>query len=469
MVVTFDRTPFQEFNPRPVRWLFEAAETANAFNSAALEGHRTNKMSSNPHANSQNQLSWQIPAEEGSKLRAKTLQFAFAGLICLGVLLLFGSRSFRIAALVGSIPFALFVVWRSRRNSRGPTCTGDNVRLDEEGLHWRDAGGTERRIARDQIEGFRIGLDPDTFRALPALTLLLAGGFESQPVELHAPIGPTHVRRFMVDQLHVDESQQDERYAAQLHDALAAACVGGSDLPEMRVLRFGLVEPKQLDDGSWLVARLIEGHQVEFLPDSCRYRCRHESATAEMDDVTQLGAYVRSEILARRENEPGEWLTALDCQQVQRDQLALRGDAAQLGFYVECDLYGNLHIEGSRGGILRLCQKIEDAAQCLQAAPFGARPAGLSVGGDEVRFQVMLDESPWHDEITIAGPRSYLRAVAEAIRTRVQDESFADLLVDVKHGEFASQIFAVHLRGDDYDPLAGFAAKPDSHAALRDC
>jgi len=441
----------------------------NPFKATALEGHRTNKMSSNPRASSQNQLSWQVPTEEGSKLRAKTLQFAFAGLICLGVLLLFGSRSFRIAALVGAIPFALFVVWRSRRKPRRSTCAGDNVRLDDEGLHWRDAGGTERRIARDQIEGFRIGLDPDTFRALPALTLLLAGGFESQPVELHAPVGPTHVRRFLVDQLHVDESVQDERYAAQLHDALEAACGDGSHLPEMRVLRFGLVEPKQLDDGSWLVARLIDGHQVEFLPDSCRYRYRHDGATAELDDVAQLGAYVRNEILDRRENEPCEWLTDLERRQVRRDQLALRGDAAKLGFYLECDPYGHLHIEGSRHGILQLCQRIDEAAQRLRTPPFGARPAGLRVGGDVVRFQVMLDESPWHDEITIAGPRSYLRAVAEAIRMRVQDESFADLVVDVKHGEFAAQKFAVHLRGDDYDPLAGFAAEPDSHAALRNC
>lgn len=417
----------------------------------------------NQHDSQNQQLSWHVPVEEHAQLRAKALQLVFAGLICLGVILLFGSRSFRLAALVGTIPLGLFVVWRMKAGARRRVDATDNVRLDNEGLHWRDDRGGERRISRDQIEAFRIGIDPDTIRALPALTLILAGGFESQPVELHAPVGPSHVRQFLVDQMKIDESQQDQRLAARLHEALAVACENDGHLLEMRVLLCGLIAPERMPDGTWRVARLLDGREVFYLPNTCRYQCRTHERSVELADIAELADHIRNEILVAREDDLQRLLATLELQRNQQAELELRRDASRLGFYVEFDPQGRLHFEGSKTGLLGLCDRLADAAERLRATPFGARPATINIAGTAVRLDVVLADAPWCDDTTLAGPRSFLHAVARQLRTRLSDEPGSDFFVKIMDADFQPQSFCIHLRSEPYDPLARMEAV-DGHA-----
>jgi hypothetical protein len=150
-------------------------------------------------------LAWRIPTDASLHRRsAKMLQVAFAGSICLAAAFVFGAGKLHWPALVagGCLLLGAIAYWswrwrRSRHNS-------DNVWLDDDGLHWFD-GSAAAGLSRRQVEGFRIGLDPDTVRAIPALTLILVGGFESQPVELHAPAAPSTVRDFLVQHWRLPE------------------------------------------------------------------------------------------------------------------------------------------------------------------------------------------------------------------------------------------------------------------------
>jgi hypothetical protein len=47
------------------------------------------------------------------------------------------------------------------------------------------------------VLAFRIGREEDTLRQVPALTLYLEGGFESQPLELHPPATEERVREML--------------------------------------------------------------------------------------------------------------------------------------------------------------------------------------------------------------------------------------------------------------------------------
>ena len=50
-----------------------------------------------------------------------------------------------------------------------------------------------------------MGREEDTFRQVPALTLYLAGGFESQPIELHPPATAEAVRHFLTGDWQIAE------------------------------------------------------------------------------------------------------------------------------------------------------------------------------------------------------------------------------------------------------------------------
>ena len=97
-------------------------------------------------------------------------------------------------ALLGLIPLAVFMAYRRWLSYQRSMVGNDNVRIDEAGIHWIDAVGNDRLFRREDIHGFRIGRDADTLRPVPSLTLHLAGGFVSQPIELHLPATPAAVR-----------------------------------------------------------------------------------------------------------------------------------------------------------------------------------------------------------------------------------------------------------------------------------
>ena len=141
------------------------------------------------------QLSWRIPTRGDPRwLRFGLAQVGLATVVAALVLFAAAPRAWLGWALAGLIPLAVFMAYRRwlayQRSLAGP----DNVRIDTAGLHWLDARGQEQSIGRQSVLAFRVGREEDTLRPVPALTLHLAGGFESQPLELHPPATPDAVR-----------------------------------------------------------------------------------------------------------------------------------------------------------------------------------------------------------------------------------------------------------------------------------
>src|SRR5262245_60226589 len=157
-------------------------------------------------------LSWRIPTTGDPRLlRFQLAQVGLATIVAALVLFVAAPREWLGWALAGLIPLGILVAYRRWRIYQQSLAGPDNVRLDDSGLHWQDAGGREQLLARSSVEGFRIGHEEDTLRQLPALTLHLAGGFESQPLELHPPATEDAVRKELSDGWHLPERKQAVR------------------------------------------------------------------------------------------------------------------------------------------------------------------------------------------------------------------------------------------------------------------
>ena len=143
-------------------------------------------------------LSWRIPTSGDPRLlRLGLAQVGLATIVAALVLMLAAPREWLGWALAGLLPLAVFVAYRKwsryQRSLAGP----DNVWLDAAGLHWLDAAGQRHSFDRSGVSGFRIAREEDTLRPVPALTLYLAGGLESQPLELHPPVTPEAARQLL--------------------------------------------------------------------------------------------------------------------------------------------------------------------------------------------------------------------------------------------------------------------------------
>jgi hypothetical protein len=147
------------------------------------------------------ELRWRIPTTgDPIQLRFALAQVGLATVVGALLILVAAPDGWRVPALVGLIPLAIFMAFRRwarfQRSLAGP----DNVWIDAAGVHWLSVAGEEQAFARESIEGFRIGRDDDTLRPVPSLTLELSGGFESQPLELHPPATEAEIRRLLADE-----------------------------------------------------------------------------------------------------------------------------------------------------------------------------------------------------------------------------------------------------------------------------
>jgi hypothetical protein len=140
-------------------------------------------------------------------LRFALLQIALAT-VAVGLLVVFltpaefhaglMSAAITIALLLAAIQ--LFNAWRESHKPH-------NVWLDDAGLHWLDAQGSEQMLPRELARGYLIGRDAETRRDLPSLTFVLEGGFVSQPVEIHAPADQASVRRCLSERWSLAEAE----------------------------------------------------------------------------------------------------------------------------------------------------------------------------------------------------------------------------------------------------------------------
>lgn len=140
-------------------------------------------------------LSWRIPtAGDPRLLRLGLAQVGLASIVAGLVLVATLPREWLAPALFGLIPLAVFMAYRRWKRYQDSMQGEDNVWLDDEGLHWLDEGGCEKSLRRPLVVSYQIAASGETMRPVPALTLFLKGGFESQPIELHPPATPAVVR-----------------------------------------------------------------------------------------------------------------------------------------------------------------------------------------------------------------------------------------------------------------------------------
>jgi hypothetical protein len=165
-------------------------------------------------------LSWRVPTTGDPRLlRLGLAQVGLASIVAALVLVVAAPREWLVPALLGLIPLAIFMAYR-RWNAYQRSLEGaDNVRIDEAGVHWLDAAGQTRMFRPSEITGFHIGRDEDTLRPVPALTLQLQGGFESQPIELHPPATPEAVRELLKGPWNLAEKQPHRHGEAGDYDA----------------------------------------------------------------------------------------------------------------------------------------------------------------------------------------------------------------------------------------------------------
>lgn len=156
-------------------------------------------------------LSWRVPtAGDPRLLRIGLAQVGLASVVAALILMVAAPREWLVPGLLGLIPVAIFMAFR-RWNTYRQTLEGaNNVRIDDEGVHWLNATGQEHSFRRGDIVGFSIGRNSETLRPVSALTLHLAGGFESQPIELHPPATSDAVRQLLGESWNIVERDEHE-------------------------------------------------------------------------------------------------------------------------------------------------------------------------------------------------------------------------------------------------------------------
>jgi hypothetical protein len=174
------------------------------------------------------ELSWRIPEEsEAQRQRIGVMQVAIATLFFAAMVLGLAPRELILPALAVTFVVAGLLLWRNERKYGPRRVRPPNVRLAARGVAWFDAQGQEHLFARERIEAFRVAQAEDTLRPVPALVLALAGGFESQPIELHEPATPANVRQLLGGRLGVPEQS-----AGDVAERAAAAAMPGVALRE---------------------------------------------------------------------------------------------------------------------------------------------------------------------------------------------------------------------------------------------
>jgi hypothetical protein len=155
-------------------------------------------------------------------LRLGLAQIGLASIVAALMLFVAVPREWLGLALLGLIPLAVYMAYRRWLAYQRSMAGSDNVRIDEAGIHWIDAACEDRLFRREDIRGFSIGRDADTLRPVPSLTLHLAGGFVSQPIELHLPATPTSVRNLLLDQWKIAEREPPANSDAGDYDVAIA-------------------------------------------------------------------------------------------------------------------------------------------------------------------------------------------------------------------------------------------------------
>lgn len=410
------------------------------------------------------QLLWRIPTSDRLSLRTRRrMHLLIVTLILSSVLILGLFLAARVRgeagnpggllALLPLIGLMLFYVLRGVRRSHDDR---PNIRLDREGLHWTNSDGSENTIARRQMESFRIGLDPDTVRTIPALTLILVGGFESQPIELHEPAVPQATRQFLLDELRLAEQESGE-FARRFHSTLTAVLDRNWGAPEMRLLRYTMLDPiESQPNGTWLVCRFPDNQSLTFQRADATFQMQSSNGrTTRLETIEAVALHVRDDQLPRGEFDRQEFLADLETTFTDKEEAAIRREAREAGFFVQGDEHGHMYLAGSRKGLLAFCKQVEQAARMLRSEPLGARPDRRIIGGDVMRVVVQLGRDFWIEVETISGPKDDILGLIGRVRQQLHGaEAGSELTVRFSDSRKSPVAFKIYLKDDDYDPAS---------------
>ncbi|MEQ8791371.1 MAG: hypothetical protein RIC55_34230 [Pirellulaceae bacterium] len=401
-------------------------------------------------------LAWRVPSHVSSlRLSARSLRVLLSGVLALalGIALSTGS-SWWPALAVGTVSIsALSIYWYSR-SRRAAASQEDNVWLDQHGLHWSD-GVAEGALPRQQIEGFRLGLDPDTVRAIPALTLILVGGFESQPVELHAPATPTDVRAFLMDQWRLEEIALEPRRQAALLYRTFETSLSAADSPSDAeyFLLACLMEPEAREDGTWRVFYLPREIEVDYDPTTARLHVTDDRAE-EVQTLAALVAFVDQRVLPGDPSQRKQVLAKAEDAAGQEYQQHVAADMHAMRLQVDRnEAARRWSFAGDRASLAALSDSIEGAARC-SPPPAGARPIQVRHGG--LYFGVTFEVNHYEgiaDDVLCATPET-LGDLAKWVHKQAVDGPLGEsnsLPVDLGN---ATWTIAVAVREDGFDPAA---------------
>ncbi|MEX2173378.1 MAG: hypothetical protein WD872_03390 [Pirellulaceae bacterium] len=172
---------------------------------------------SDPHA-----LRWRIPPTgDPGLLRLGLVQIGLGAVVCALILLVAAPREMLGPALLALIPLAVFAAYRKWSKYQQSLAGSDNVWIDQAGVHWLDGAGRQQTFVRESVQAFRLACEEDTLRPVPSLTLYLAGGFESQPLELHPPADEDEVRRLFTSEWSLPERPATASLGSELDYDLA--------------------------------------------------------------------------------------------------------------------------------------------------------------------------------------------------------------------------------------------------------
>lgn len=363
-------------------------------------------------------LAWRIPAERSPYRRnALLLGAALIAVVCVSAGYAFAMGQMGWPELVIGLGvllgFACYWVWRWRRELR----VEDNVWLDDDGLGWLD-GSSTGRLPRREVDGFRVGLDPDTVRAIPALTLILVGGFESQPVELHLPAAPTTVRDFLAQRWQVAEMQPlPSRQRELLYRTLEAALVDSPSPSQAESLLLDcLIAPEPVEGGSWKVFRL-PADDVLYDPRTCGFQLSSDGAE-NVATVKELVAYVEQSVLPEDHDARRRMLAEAEQKSLETRRCGEAADAARAGFTWRDEAPMNRWVfRGSQQDLVGIAQQLAKIADHHAPPSAGARPALVRLGG---LFQGVTVEVNRYDGIAgdvLCGTPERLREIAADIRS----------------------------------------------------
>jgi len=414
---------------------------------------RASPATTSEHDRTAPRLAWHIPSHvSAARWNVKSLRVLLSALVALalGVAISTGPLSWPVLAIAALTIAVLAYYWYSR--SRRAASDAENVWLDHDGLHWND-GAAEGSLPRERIEGFRVGIDPDTVRAIPALTLILVGGFESQPIELHAPATPASVRAFLADHWRLAEVPLDaQRQADLLYRAFEMALCESPSLGDAEYLLLAcLLQPQRCGDGTWTVFRLPGEIEVDYDPGTVTLHVAKSDAK-HVETLAALLQYVDQSVLPESAPQRQQMLAVAEEAASETYARNVRADARQLQLRIERDEADHRwSIEGSRSSLAALCDRIEAAAKG-SPPPQGARPMQLRLGGlyYGVTFEVNRYEGI-ADDVLCATPDTF-GDLAEQFRRQLSDSRAGDSWpVPLSLGGVRWAI-TVTLRDDNFDP-----------------